>query len=42
MSAENPETKRTAGLPRWLLIAIGIKMVLAVAIVGGVLWWANR
>ncbi len=30
------------GIPRWLIYAFIGKMVLAVAIVGAVLWWAQR
>ena len=31
-----------AGIPRWLVIAFAVKLIVIAAIVAGVIWWANR
>lgn len=36
-AAPDPNT-----MPPWLIRAFVIKLALIVAIVGGVMWWANR
>lgn len=34
-------TLAEARMPRWLVMAIAIKLAIAVVITGVVLWWAN-
>ena len=30
------------GIPRWLVIAFGGKLLLVALLVGGLVWWASR
>ena len=42
MADTDQHPRANVGIPRWLVIAFAAKLVLVVAIVGAVLWWAGR
>jgi len=39
---EGRPENRGQGMPRWLVMAFAAKLVLVVAIVAAVVWWAGR
>ncbi|WP_281190418.1 hypothetical protein [Novosphingobium naphthalenivorans] len=38
---QEPQSSGNNGMPRWMIIAFAAKLVLVVAIVIAVVWWAN-